>query len=669
MSDTTQLKLPLLQPSQAQKHVTVNEALSVLDALVQLGVKSAVLNAAPVLPTEGDRYIVGPVPLAEWAGEARNLAVWTGGAWVFHQPNDGWIAWDEASLGVLIFTAGDWQGLSGGGPMGNTVPELGIGTSPDATNKLAFSGGNALFTSPASIDLAVNKATAGDDASLSFKTGFSARALVGLLGNDSFAVKVSPDGSSFATPLVISGATGKVATLSATANGMTLSDATDATKAAVFSVAGISTGTTRTYSLPDTSQTLAHIGAVSQTFAGPVTFSNAAATFGSATATATYEVGSGATVGGSTKTVNLGTAGQSGSTTVVNIGSDVSGAGGSVVVNSPTVTFANSVTAVAMPQATASAARLGLGGATADATNRLSVNSPGILLNNAGNSIDTTLNKAGSANDASLSFKTGFSVRALFGLLATDDLTLKVSPDGTVFFDGLLVDRATGRVTLPQGAAYGALASDPATPQDGLVWYNSTTSQIRARIGGATRAMAAKSTPFVRPVTGDFVLPTMGSGTATGTVAGVAGRTDLFPFNPRSDLVIDQVSVNVTTAVAAAQGKVVVYGSNSNSQPTTRLLDSGVLDFSTTGFKSIAVSLTLREGQTYWLGIRHNSTATISTLVANATPDLTTSDLSTQQRKVLRRTITFANAAPDPWAYVSTETANATAPAIWLRST
>ena len=38
MSETSQLKLPLLQTAQAQKHVTVNEALALLDQLVQMSV-------------------------------------------------------------------------------------------------------------------------------------------------------------------------------------------------------------------------------------------------------------------------------------------------------------------------------------------------------------------------------------------------------------------------------------------------------------------------------------------------------------------------------------------------------------------------------------------------------------------------------------------------------
>ena len=56
------------------------------------------------------------------------------------------------------------------------------------------------------------------------------------------------------------------------------------------------------------------------TASGTFTASGTSATLGSSTAAATYNVGSGATVSGSTKTVNIGTSGASGSTTNINIG-------------------------------------------------------------------------------------------------------------------------------------------------------------------------------------------------------------------------------------------------------------------------------------------------------------------------------------------------------------
>ncbi|HHN73529.1 MAG TPA: DUF2793 domain-containing protein, partial [Thermopetrobacter sp.] len=52
------LALPLLSAAQAQKHVTVNDALSRLDGLVQLSVKDRNLAAPPASPVDGDRYIV-----------------------------------------------------------------------------------------------------------------------------------------------------------------------------------------------------------------------------------------------------------------------------------------------------------------------------------------------------------------------------------------------------------------------------------------------------------------------------------------------------------------------------------------------------------------------------------------------------------------------------------
>ena len=60
MSDaTTHLLLPYILPAQAQKHVNHNEALRILDGLVQLSVLDRVLSEPPGSPADGDRYIVG----------------------------------------------------------------------------------------------------------------------------------------------------------------------------------------------------------------------------------------------------------------------------------------------------------------------------------------------------------------------------------------------------------------------------------------------------------------------------------------------------------------------------------------------------------------------------------------------------------------------------------
>jgi hypothetical protein len=90
---------------------------------------------------------------------------------------------------------------------------------------------------------------------------------------------------------------------------------------------------------------------------------------------------------------------------------------------------------------------------TADANNRLAVMSDGVLLSYDDVTPGTghmrvAINKSAAAKDAGFTFQDGFSTRALFGLLADDDFTIKVSPDGSTFYLALSIDKDTGHVGL-----------------------------------------------------------------------------------------------------------------------------------------------------------------------------------------------------------------------------
>ncbi|KIT16312.1 DUF2793 domain-containing protein [Jannaschia aquimarina] len=80
MESSVNLSLPYIQPSQAQKHVTHNEALRVLDALVQPVVADRPLAAPPGTPEEGARYIVDDPATGDWAGQDGKVAWRTDGA-------------------------------------------------------------------------------------------------------------------------------------------------------------------------------------------------------------------------------------------------------------------------------------------------------------------------------------------------------------------------------------------------------------------------------------------------------------------------------------------------------------------------------------------------------------------------------------------------------------
>lgn len=121
MSDTTHLRLPYLDAAQAQKHVTVNEALARLDALVSLSVVSRSVSTPPASPSEGDRYIVASAATGDWAGADGQIAIFLNGGWDIVPPAIGWRAWIIDEGRDSFFDGLSWndgcQAASGGAHM------------------------------------------------------------------------------------------------------------------------------------------------------------------------------------------------------------------------------------------------------------------------------------------------------------------------------------------------------------------------------------------------------------------------------------------------------------------------------------------------------------------------------------------------------------------------
>lgn len=89
MPATPRLGLPLLAVAQAQKEVTHNEALVVLDALVHAAVEAGPIAAPPAMPAEGQCWIVGPAATGDWSGQDGTIALWTVDGWRFLPPREG----------------------------------------------------------------------------------------------------------------------------------------------------------------------------------------------------------------------------------------------------------------------------------------------------------------------------------------------------------------------------------------------------------------------------------------------------------------------------------------------------------------------------------------------------------------------------------------------------
>lgn len=119
MSDTLRFNLPLLDAAQAQKHVTVNEAMARTDALASARAESRSLSAPPTTPQDGEAYIVGPLATGDWTGQEGDLALSLNGGWDFVKPWSGCTVWIESERSHVVYDDGDWvAGRSTGGASG-----------------------------------------------------------------------------------------------------------------------------------------------------------------------------------------------------------------------------------------------------------------------------------------------------------------------------------------------------------------------------------------------------------------------------------------------------------------------------------------------------------------------------------------------------------------------
>lgn len=111
MTSTARLNIDYLSASQSQKHVTVNEGLRKLDAIVQLAVASSTTAAQPGSPADGDCYILPAGKTGAAWGPMTNLAIayYVDGAWMQLTPHEGWLALVKDTDLLLYYTGAAWS--------------------------------------------------------------------------------------------------------------------------------------------------------------------------------------------------------------------------------------------------------------------------------------------------------------------------------------------------------------------------------------------------------------------------------------------------------------------------------------------------------------------------------------------------------------------------------
>ncbi len=368
----------------------------------------------------------------------------------------------DAAARKVLGAGGDWKTpsyLVAGQNLDN-VARLGIGTT-DTGNVLSVSGATSLFSNSGDCRVSMSKGAVGDTVAFNFQNNFSTRVQFGLLGNDSFTVATSADGSAFNNAIV---ATTDGAVSFPNTGGFTGDSGSGGGAGLVPApAAGDAAG----------GKFLKASGAWAQPAASDVSGLATVATSGS------YADLSNQPTLGTAAALDVPASGDASTSQVVK-GDDTrltdsrtpaahasSHASGQSDALSLSASQISGIPASLASKNLDSIARLGIG--TTDTGNVLSVSGATSLFSNSSGGVQVTLSKNGSGDTASFLFGANFSNRAEFGLCGDDNFTVKVSPDGSAWNSAIVIDKTTAAVSISKSlkVAVVTYANLPASPSEG----------------------------------------------------------------------------------------------------------------------------------------------------------------------------------------------------------
>lgn len=279
----------------------------------------------------------------------------------------------------------------------------------------------------------------------------------------------------------------------------------------------------------------------------------------------------------------------------------------------------------------------------------------------------------------------GFQAFAAAGLTDGQSVTY-VAEDGSAWEVGTgvytasgtllartLIASSTGALLSLTSAAqvYVTIGAADANLWDAIAAEVAEARKTRSTLGRMVNGLiSAASGQPMQPIVGRYYGIGRNNSSYGSTAAG-ANRFDLAPWFCSSAIRADLLGIECSTAVASALGKIVVYAADPDTDvPTSLIYEGADLDFSTTGFKSQSVNILFDTGKWYWLGLRSSSTASLRTLGNGAAYSIgQAAGNGISIIGGIRRSLTYATAAPDPFGFTASELFNISGPAIVMRAT
>jgi hypothetical protein len=163
---TPRFAFPYIQTSQAQKEVTHNEALLMVDALVSLSLEDRHLSAPPSSPQNGQVWFINGAGSGAWNGQSNKLAHYDSGQWYFYVIPDGLRAWIKDEAGYFVYSGSSWSAFVGSGQFITVAPvSANYGVQASDRGKLLAANANA-----AALEIRLpNAATIGNGFPLTLK--------------------------------------------------------------------------------------------------------------------------------------------------------------------------------------------------------------------------------------------------------------------------------------------------------------------------------------------------------------------------------------------------------------------------------------------------------------------------------------------------------------------
>lgn len=125
---------------QGSGDVTYNQALNILDTLVQMMLKSISTTTPPGAPDDGDRYYIPAGADPPWDANIGKIATWRESQYQYDDTKLGYRAWVEDLAMMMYYNGSSWQANSGANKFIHGHFGVALGAASIATAGVAHPG-------------------------------------------------------------------------------------------------------------------------------------------------------------------------------------------------------------------------------------------------------------------------------------------------------------------------------------------------------------------------------------------------------------------------------------------------------------------------------------------------------------------------------------------------